>query len=281
MRTTQVKRKAFTLIELLVVIAIIAILAAILFPVFAQAKAAAKKTNDLSNMKQLGTANALYSADYDDAYLVFPYAAAWSAPAYTNGEKGQHWADRLMPYVKNKGIFSNPSNRESLYHPSGYWRPGATSATDTNTANFYRVTLTYNHLISHGDDGPDNPRTASHTSVPAPAETVLLGPSQNWFSWSSCQAAAGGTGRDLVWNVSTGGWGYELWGGPKGGFGEGANFVYADYHAKYAKVVQGPDIQDGAQGTLYVAYFPQAKTYPNVSATNTCPANRSSGAIGF
>src|SRR5688572_7516015 len=61
-------RKAFTLIELLVVIAIIAILAAILFPVFAQAKNAAKKTSDLSNLKQLGTAEQIYLADYDDVY---------------------------------------------------------------------------------------------------------------------------------------------------------------------------------------------------------------------
>ncbi len=59
-------RKAFTLIELLVVIAIIAILAAILFPVFAQAKEAAKKTTSVSNMRQVGTAMLLYLGDYDD-----------------------------------------------------------------------------------------------------------------------------------------------------------------------------------------------------------------------
>ncbi|MFM9872097.1 MAG: type II secretion system protein [Fimbriimonadaceae bacterium] len=59
-------RRAFTLIELLVVIAIIAILAAILFPVFAQAKDAAKKTQDLSNIKQISLAVNLYAGDYDD-----------------------------------------------------------------------------------------------------------------------------------------------------------------------------------------------------------------------
>ncbi len=62
------KRNAFTLIELLVVIAIIAILAAILFPVFAQAKVAAKKTSDLSNTKQFATGTMIYSADYDDVF---------------------------------------------------------------------------------------------------------------------------------------------------------------------------------------------------------------------
>jgi len=61
-----VQRRAFTLIELLVVIAIIAILAAILFPVFAQAKTAAKKTSDLSNMKQIDLATLMYANDSDD-----------------------------------------------------------------------------------------------------------------------------------------------------------------------------------------------------------------------
>ena len=63
------KNKAFTLIELLVVIAIIAILAAILFPVFAQAKLAAKGTQSLSNIKQVGTANMIYLTDYDDQFV--------------------------------------------------------------------------------------------------------------------------------------------------------------------------------------------------------------------
>jgi len=279
------KNRAFTLIELLVVIAIIAILAAILFPVFAQAKAAAKKSSELSNNKQLGLGSLLYAGDYDDTALVFPYAAAFSAPPYTNGEKGLHWADRLQPYVKNKGIFSNPNNTETLYAASGYWRPGANGPTDTDPSRLYRVTYTYNHLLSRADLSPDNPGASSLTAVPEVAETVMIGPSNNWFSWSSCQAD--GTTRHLSWNISIGGWGYELYGArsaaqitTNGGFSGGANFAYVDGHAKFAKAAIGPDVQDGPGGSggfvLYAGYFPQAKTRPNVSTDGTCPASKPS-----
>ncbi len=92
-------RKAFTLIELLVVIAIIAILAAILFPVFAQAKAAAKKTACLSNSKNIGTASMLYSSDNDD---LFP-------SVYDGGNASNRGGDpiaTMYPYIKNMDIWS-------------------------------------------------------------------------------------------------------------------------------------------------------------------------------
>jgi len=86
-------RKAFTLIELLVVIAIIAILAAILFPVFAQAKLAAKKTAVMNNTKEICTSQLMYINDSDDM-----------SPSLGSGD----WTDHVYPYIKNEDIFMNP-----------------------------------------------------------------------------------------------------------------------------------------------------------------------------
>ena len=95
-------KKAFTLIELLVVIAIIAILDAILLPVFAQAKEAAKKTQCLSNAKQMGTGMNLYLGDSDD---VLPRQAYWDYSAgagWATAAGGMHeWSEVILPYIKN------------------------------------------------------------------------------------------------------------------------------------------------------------------------------------
>lgn len=95
-------KRAFTLIELLVVIAIIAILAAILFPVFAAAKESAKATAVLSQMKQIGTALHMYGADYDDMFVkwvtgtgVAPTPGGWLRPELRS------WPENIFPYTKN------------------------------------------------------------------------------------------------------------------------------------------------------------------------------------
>jgi len=100
------RSKAFTLIELLVVIAIIAILASILFPVFAQAKQAAKKTVCISNQKQIGTAIQMYLNDVDDTLPMDQY---WVATPPTLQVR---WQDMVYPYIKNGGKFAdaNPDN---------------------------------------------------------------------------------------------------------------------------------------------------------------------------
>jgi prepilin-type N-terminal cleavage/methylation domain-containing protein/prepilin-type processing-associated H-X9-DG protein len=282
----RIHNHAFTLIELLVVIAIIAILAAILFPVFAQAKKAAKKTNDLSQLDQLALASLMYSNDYDDQAMAFPYAATWStscpgcsgSTVFKSGQMGPWWSDRLQPYVKSKAIFSDPSNTENLYSCVGYWKPGATSATDTNTNDFYRVTYTYSNLVAHEDMNPLTPGAASMTGIPQPADSVLLGPSDDWFSRSSCQQNGSGNNVDLDWDASENGWGAEIWGAdsgnwPNAGYNEGSNFSFCDGHAKYAKLTPGVDAGLGAFGGRYVAYYPQAKTRPQFTiAGGACPA---------
>lgn len=101
-------RRAFTLIELLVVIAIIAILASILFPVFAQARNAAKKTASINNLKQIGLGSVMYSSDNDDMMLPIKYTYGAPVPP-DNGTK--FWANLVVPYTKNTQIFFCPNDR--------------------------------------------------------------------------------------------------------------------------------------------------------------------------
>lgn len=172
-------RKAFTLIELLVVIAIIAILAAILFPVFAQAKEAAKKTADLSNLKQTGTSYAIYTTDSDD---IFPIAyrftpgtgwrwnynvstpLGWMGPSFAQGaaarmaEDASHWSNIIQPYVKNYGIYAAPGLPEvNLYGYPLSGNPGQLAPpADSN--------MTYNGML-HGWNA---------TAVAAPSQLPLI-----------------------------------------------------------------------------------------------------------
>ncbi len=96
-------RKGFTLIELLVVIAIIAILAAILFPVFARAREKARQTSCLSNVKQLGLGIMMYVQDYDETFFTSLYAESRTTPP------GPFWGSCVYPYTKNYQIFTCPT----------------------------------------------------------------------------------------------------------------------------------------------------------------------------
>ncbi len=104
-------RHAFTLIELLVVIAIIAILAAILFPVFAQAREAARQTACMSNMKQIGIGLSMYETDYDEQY-----PPSQLGPTTPTGMLVS-WPTLMYPYIKNEQVFICPSSTTSPFAP--------------------------------------------------------------------------------------------------------------------------------------------------------------------
>jgi prepilin-type N-terminal cleavage/methylation domain-containing protein/prepilin-type processing-associated H-X9-DG protein len=186
-------KKAFTLIELLVVIAIIAILAAILFPVFAQAKEAAKKTSCLSNEKQLTLGILMYQNDYDD---YFPYGTmAWAffygqvqgSANYWWGDA--QWAPVTSPYLKNVGILGCPDDSDG-----GKTTPAPNAFEGIMMS--YAVNGLRNVWDSSGtdyclgvmcEDGPGvNGQAVNSSSVNQPASVILL--SENW---SSQMAAAG------------------------------------------------------------------------------------------
>lgn len=121
------RRAAFTLIELLVVIAIIAILAAILFPVFAQAREKARTISCLSNTKQIGLATMMYVQDYDETFYSQPWPGGcpdsqtgyWTdGPSEGLVQPLQHWATLIYPYVKNGQVFHCPSFKGTTYTAS-------------------------------------------------------------------------------------------------------------------------------------------------------------------
>jgi prepilin-type N-terminal cleavage/methylation domain-containing protein/prepilin-type processing-associated H-X9-DG protein len=138
---TTPNSSAFTLIELLVVIAIIAILAAILFPVFAQAREKARQTSCLSNAKQLGTALVMYFQDYDERVLP-RYQACPSTGPVSRDQK--LWTAVLQPYIKNEGIFICPSAQNTNY--CDQWT--AWDATIPATNHRGRLSIGYNQTIS-------------------------------------------------------------------------------------------------------------------------------------
>lgn len=132
------KVKAFTLIELLVVIAIIAILAAILFPVFAQAREKARAVACLSQAKQIGLAAHMYSEDYDETWVVYSYGIETPdvyAPGWGQGDALVDWEYLLQPYIKNRNVFVCP-NQDFTYLYYEIWPGGANVPPDpTNTSS--------------------------------------------------------------------------------------------------------------------------------------------------
>lgn len=166
------KSHGFTLIELLVVIAIIAILAAILFPVFAQAREKARAISCLSNIKQQGTAAMMYAQDYDEALVPAGNRYAHQRDVCFNGDTNisgpRGWVDweiPLIPYTKNTQIFVCPDRRE--FGCNGY-------AMNTNSSNDdFPGSPTPPGVFVYQGPGQTLP-TCSLAAVVAPAECLFL-----------------------------------------------------------------------------------------------------------
>jgi prepilin-type N-terminal cleavage/methylation domain-containing protein len=233
-------RKAFTLIELLVVIAIIAILAAILFPVFAQAKVAAKKTQAISNFKQIGTATQIYLSDYDDSFpsayayngpansywyqysATFP--AGWAAPStgYLEAEDAHAFANSVQPYSKNYDIHEAPG------------------------VKVLPVNLTMQagrQKKKHGFSMNGFLSLYNATGINLPSQTPLYWQDDaNWdgMAWANPYLICNGTGPcryDSNCNIQTGRSGSfctDMWTGVESwSYGKGGIVVHADTSAKY------------------------------------------------
>ncbi|GAB4461663.1 MAG: hypothetical protein OHK0029_27320 [Armatimonadaceae bacterium] len=178
------KSNAFTLIELLVVIAIIAIFAAILFPVFARAREAARKTACLSNCRQMGLGIAMYTQDYDE--MLPPADVGGNDSPNTFG-----WGDLIFPYVRNVQVFDCPSATRKMVlntaiDPPRFWRRregggGRDAATGEAVPGDIDYTFGVNGVYGRGDwagsltCGPwADYRFLALPIMPAPAEVVAV-----------------------------------------------------------------------------------------------------------
>jgi prepilin-type N-terminal cleavage/methylation domain-containing protein/prepilin-type processing-associated H-X9-DG protein len=229
-------RRGFTLIELLVVIAIIAILAAILFPVFAQARAKARQATCVSNLKQLGNAMLMYVQDYDETFPFVPGARASVDARVDWGKDTWVYNDVyvvLQPYVKNFKVFFCPDR--SRFVGDAFFQPGKKNEVwgyGYNWSSGYGPQSNKNSLWLRGDGCvgkdtgtllPGNPisRVAQPSTFPIMCDTADT-PRQTLHT--ACYDI-----REKPFS----GWNTDL---PNGGRHSAGNaFVFADGHVKWYK----------------------------------------------
>jgi prepilin-type N-terminal cleavage/methylation domain-containing protein/prepilin-type processing-associated H-X9-DG protein len=238
------RRAAFTLIELLVVIAIIAILAAILFPVFAQAREKARQASCLSNLKQMGLGLMQYVQDYDETTPLSWYGV--------NNDNCYSWRGAMYPYVKNDQVYFCPSHTLTPTAPYMRW----TSARDilgqgTAGTCFYGQSSYGLNLAHWSTAAPDtmtppagitqNPVTLARMT--APAQTI-------WATDFGGQRAFGNPGDGTAIsgglpNTGANAW-FAIWWPGRNRHSEGANYLWCDGHAKWHRPDQVDELKQPA-----------------------------------
>ena len=230
MSQTRLK-KGFTLIELLVVIAIIAILAAILFPVFAQARESARTISCLSNEKQISLGILQYVQDYDERYPIYqyqlpvadftikdPYSGAGN---YAESHKG--WDEACQPYINNTQLLFCPSANG----PGNDYNAGVKNKDDTD----WTGSLNYaTNCRLAGKYGP----TAKLSILAYPAQTILLSENGAQGSEGACRIETDEWGwTNTQTNALQQDAGSGATPGPLRRHKNGANYAFADGHAKW------------------------------------------------
>jgi prepilin-type N-terminal cleavage/methylation domain-containing protein/prepilin-type processing-associated H-X9-DG protein len=184
------RNNAFTLIELLVVIAIIAILAAILFPVFAQAKLAAKGAASISNTKQIGLAVIMYAGDYDDSP---PLEVLWDdqgAQFSIGGHNFSPWSYQVQPYIKNANVFEDPLVQGNT---------GASPGSNLTVWYGYNPQFGYDYTLLSPWTGasPQGEESISFSSLSKPADFVMATADFQHSTWNPQGFAWFGPGQHL------------------------------------------------------------------------------------
>ena len=206
------QRFGFTLIELLVVIAIIAILAAVLFPVFSKAREKARQTTCASNLKQIGLALSEYVQDYDEYW-----------PAFNSGPGP--WQGAVMPYVKSTSVFLCPSNYKS--QPQTVTYTGLPNFYCTYSANLqgtHAAIFGTSHLAGAFDANGYTGIALSHFYVPSTTIAVYEfdggGGAPNYWG-PNCAFSDNNGASNTTWSCLF------------AGHSEGSNYLYCDGHVKW------------------------------------------------